>query len=150
MFVEWLLLAMLCSRLFLSTASLILTTSLGLRNYCSHVIGKETGSEKLSDPAEETLPVLNGGGLQPWGAVSTERGWRRQADRPSDFPVRPRTGPCVWCLQILLQLGPWVFARTESFPLTRPLSWPAGRAQEEWAPVLASGLTSIPSLRVKV
>lgn len=115
---------MLGARLFLSTASLILTTSLGLRNYCSHVIGKETGSEKLMDSAEKTLPVLNGGGLQPWGAVSTERGWRRQADGPSNFPVRPRTGPCVWYLRILLQQGPWVFARTESFPLTCP---PAGQ-----------------------
>lgn len=64
MFVECLLLAMLCTRLFISTASIV-TTSLGLRNPCSHVIDKETSSEMLSNFAENTLPVLNAEGLQP-------------------------------------------------------------------------------------
>lgn len=95
MFVECLLLAMLCTRLFISAAFFILTTSRGLRNHWSHVVDKETGSEKLSDFVEGTLPVLNAEGPQPWGAVSIERRRRRQADRPSNFPVRPRPDPCV-------------------------------------------------------
>ena len=116
MFVECLLLAMLCTRLFISAAFFILTPSRGLRNHWSHVVDKETGSEKLSDFVEGTLPVLNGEGPQPWGAVSMQTG-------PQTFQLGPGLtlvcDACRSCSCQPLSEGPWVFARTESIP------WPS-------------------------